>query len=240
MTANSGAIIADLFPPERRGKAYGYNAVGWSIGAVLGIVVGGVMVTYLSWRWIFWINVPIGAFGVALAFRVLHDTGPAGPAPPRPGGDGCSRPWPFRHPVGHHRLATSSFDTVTTSFLVGGIALVAAFAVIEHRRAEPMLNLFAPPSASVTPTLLASLFQGLANFCVLFLVIMYLQGPRGRPDPCLFAARTGVRGGQSSGRWRAGWRTWRPRLPLRPGFPCKWWRSWSTHGSRSAPAFGSW
>ena len=33
------------------------------------------MVTYLSWRWIFWINVPIGAFGVTLAFRVLRDSG---------------------------------------------------------------------------------------------------------------------------------------------------------------------
>ena len=74
------------------------------------------------------------------------------------------------------RLATSSFDTLTTSFLIGGAVLVAAFAVIEHRRAEPMLNLALLRVPSVTPTLLASLFQGLANFCVLFLVIMYLQG----------------------------------------------------------------
>jgi MFS family permease len=61
VTANSGAVIADLYPSERRGRAYGYNAVGWSLGAVLGIVVGGLIVTYVSWRWIFWINVPIGA-----------------------------------------------------------------------------------------------------------------------------------------------------------------------------------
>ena len=128
MTANSGAVIADLFPPERRGKAYGYNAVGWSIGAVLGIVVGGAMVTYLSWRWIFWINVPIGAFGVTLAFRVLKDTGQrtkhhldlVGMASLGLGLFGVL--WAIT------RLATSSFDTVTTSFLVGGVVLVAAFA----------------------------------------------------------------------------------------------------------------
>ena len=242
MTANSGAIIADLFPPERRGKAYGYNAVGWSIGAVLGIVVGGAMVTYLSWRWIFWINVPIGAFGVALAFRVLHDTGRrarhhldlVGMATLGLGLFGVL--WAIT------RLATSSFDTVTTSFLVGGIALVAAFAVIEHRRAEPMLNLSLLRVPSVTPTLLASLFQGLANFCVLFLVIMYLQGPvawpRSMPHCCSYR---GTWWAVPSARSRAGWRTVpAPSCPLRPGFPCKWWRSWSTHGSRSAPAFGSW
>jgi len=32
VTANSGAVIADLYPPQRRGRAYGYNAVGWSLG----------------------------------------------------------------------------------------------------------------------------------------------------------------------------------------------------------------
>ena len=48
VTANSGAVIADLYPPERRGRAYGYNSVGWSLGAVLGIVVGGLIVTYIS------------------------------------------------------------------------------------------------------------------------------------------------------------------------------------------------
>ena len=48
VTANSGAVIADLFPPHERGKAYGFNGIGWSAGAVLGIVLGGVIVTYLS------------------------------------------------------------------------------------------------------------------------------------------------------------------------------------------------
>ncbi|HMK98376.1 MAG TPA: MFS transporter [Acidimicrobiales bacterium] len=179
MTANSGAVIADLFPPEERGKAYGFNAVGWSIGAVLGIVVGGLMVTYVSWRWIFWINVPIGTFGVALAFRVLHDTSRrvahqldlVGMSSLGLGLYGIL--WAVT------RLATSSFDGRTAGFLGGGIAFVAIFAVIENRRAEPMLNLSLLRVPTVASTLFASLFQGLANFAVLFFVIMYLQGPRG-------------------------------------------------------------
>jgi len=75
VTANSGAVIADLFPPDKRGKAYGFNGMGYSLGAVLGIVIGGLIVTYVSWRWIFWINVPIGVVAVFVALRVLHDTG---------------------------------------------------------------------------------------------------------------------------------------------------------------------
>jgi MFS family permease len=56
---------------------------------------------------------------------------------------------------------------------------VAAFGFIEARQAEPMLPLSIFRIPTMTPSLLASLFQGLASFAVLFLVIMYLQGPRG-------------------------------------------------------------
>src|SRR6201996_6498926 len=73
--ANSGAVIADLYPRERRGRAYGFTSLGWTIGAVLGVVLGGAIVTYLSWRWIFWINVPTGVVAILVALRVLHDKG---------------------------------------------------------------------------------------------------------------------------------------------------------------------
>jgi len=179
MTANSGAIIADLFPPERRGKAYGYNSIGWSIGAVLGIVLGGLIVTYISWRWIFWINVPIGALGVILAFRALHDTGRRTKRQLDVWGMATLGLGLFGVLWAITRLATSPFDASTTGFLVGGIVLVVAFAFIERQRTEPMLDLSLLGAPTISPTLFAALFEGLANFAVLFLVIMYLQGPRG-------------------------------------------------------------
>ncbi|MGA8014762.1 MAG: MFS transporter, partial [Candidatus Dormiibacterota bacterium] len=179
VTSNSGAIIADLFPPHQRGKAYGYNGIGWSAGAVLGIVLGGAIVTYLSWRWIFWINVPIGLAATLLAIRVLHDTGPRRrhhldvPGMVTLGLGLFGVLWAVTE------LATSSLDAEILGYLVGGLVLVAAFAIIEWRQAEPMLQLSLLRIPSMTPSLLASFFQGLANFAVLFLVIMYLQGARG-------------------------------------------------------------
>ena len=179
ITANSGAVIADLFPPERRGRAYGYNAVGWSLGAVLGIVVGGLIVNYMSWRWIFWINVPIGGVALLLAIRVLHERG-----------ERSSRRFDVIGMVtlglglfgvlwAMTKLATTSIDASLVAYLVGGLVFLVVFVFVESRQREPMLDLALLKIPTMMPSLLASLFQGLANFATLFLVIMYLQGSRG-------------------------------------------------------------
>ncbi len=179
VTANSGAVIADLFPPHLRGRAYGFNGIGWSAGAVLGIVLGGAIVTYISWRFIFWINVPIGGLAIALALRVLHDPGRRRRHRldlPGMAGLGLGL---FGVLWAVTSLATSPVDPALVGYLVGGIACLALFALIEWRREEPMLQLSLLRVPTMTPSLLAALFQGLANFAVLFLLIMYLQGPRG-------------------------------------------------------------
>ena len=73
MAANSGAIVADIFPPESRGKAFGYTTLGWSAGATVGIVLGGIITTLVGWRYIFFLNVPIGIVAVPLGIRTLRD-----------------------------------------------------------------------------------------------------------------------------------------------------------------------
>jgi len=178
VTANSGAIIADLYPPERRGRAYGYNALGWSVGAVLGIVLGGLIVTYVSWRWIFWINVPIGIGAVLLATRVLSDRGERARRSLDPAGMAALGLGLFGILWAMTKLATASLDATTIGYLVGGVFFLGVFVVVELRHPAPMLNLSLLRIPTLTPSLLASLFQGLANYATLFLVIMYLQGPR--------------------------------------------------------------
>ena len=75
MQATSGAIIADYFPREKRGRAYGFNSLGYTSGAMLGIVLGGVITTFVSWQYIFFINIPIGIIAVAVGLKYLKDTG---------------------------------------------------------------------------------------------------------------------------------------------------------------------
>ena len=179
ISANSGAIIADLFPKEKRGRAYGYNAIGWSLGAVLGIVVGGAIVTYFSWRWIFWINVPIGIAALVLAYRVLpsnntrekHHIDLVGMLTLGLGLFGIL--WAMT------KLATSVLDASLIAYAVSGVVLLVVFVFIESHQAEPMIHLDLFRVPTMTPSLLAAMFQALGNYAVLFLVIMYLQGPRG-------------------------------------------------------------
>jgi MFS family permease len=177
--ANSGAVIADRYPRERRGRAYGYTSVGWTMGAVIGIVLGGLIVTYISWRWVFWINVPVGVAALALALRVLHDRAERKRRRLDLPGMVCLGLGLFGVLWAMTRLATTALDATVTGYLIGGVALIVAFGFIERRQAEPMLPLSIFRVPTMTASLLASLFQGLAAFAVLFLVIMYLQGPRG-------------------------------------------------------------
>ncbi|HVC14651.1 MAG TPA: MFS transporter [Acidimicrobiales bacterium] len=178
ISANSGAVIADTFPRAKRGRAYGFTAAGWSVGAILGILLGGVIVTYVDWRWVFWINVPTGLVAVALALRALHDKGERRRERlDLPGivlfGTGL-----FGVLWAMTKLATTSFSSSVVALLAGGVALLGVFLLVERRRSAPMLNLSLFTTPTLTPALLASLFQAMANFAVLFLVIMYLQGVR--------------------------------------------------------------
>ena len=101
--ANSGAVIADLYPREQRGRAYGFTSLGWTIGAVLGVVLGGLIVTYVSWRWIFWINVPTGVARDRGRAAGAARQGGADQAAARPARHGDARPRPVRRAVGDHQ-----------------------------------------------------------------------------------------------------------------------------------------
>lgn len=70
---NSTAIVADAFPRKQLGLALGINSIVIALGMVLGPVLGGLLVTLLNWRWVFWFNVPVGIIGTLWAARQLHD-----------------------------------------------------------------------------------------------------------------------------------------------------------------------
>ena len=178
VSANSGAVIADTFPVERRGRAYGFTAVGWNIGAITGIILGGVIVTYISWRWIFWINVPIGIGALLLAQRALHDRAERRSRRLDIGGMVLLGLGLSGVLLAMTRLATNSMDGSIVALLCGGGALLIVFGFYEHWNPEPMIQLSIFRIPTMSASLGASIFQSLGNFAVLFLVLMYLQGVR--------------------------------------------------------------
>lgn len=178
ISSNSGAVIADTFEESERGKAYGFTGIGWSIGAVLGILIGGAFVTFLNWRYIFFINLPIGAIATAVGYLKLRERSPK-----------IKRTLDLKGmcflAVGL-LLALYALTEITgfgflleyTVLLTIGLLVMGAFVLWERRTSDPLI----PPSVLrervFTSSILASFFQSLASFAVLFLVIMYLQGPR--------------------------------------------------------------
>jgi EmrB/QacA subfamily drug resistance transporter len=58
-------IVADLYPARERGKVQGYLASVWAVAAVVGPVVGGLIIRSVAWSWIFWINIPVGIAAAA-------------------------------------------------------------------------------------------------------------------------------------------------------------------------------
>jgi EmrB/QacA subfamily drug resistance transporter len=71
--SNSTAILTDAFPREGRGFALGINQVAGLTGSVGGLLLGGLITATLGWRWIFFVNVPVGTFGALWTFTALRE-----------------------------------------------------------------------------------------------------------------------------------------------------------------------
>ncbi|HYB06974.1 MAG TPA: MFS transporter, partial [Nitrososphaerales archaeon] len=179
ISSNSGAIIADTFPENKRGRAFGFTGFGWSAGAILGILVGGAFVTFLNWRYIFFINIPIGAVATVAGYLMLHEGSPRVKSRVDIVGMvllGASLYLLLTFLTG---ITGSGLSSVFEIEFVASMLLLLGFAVWERSYFAPLLDLSLLRQRVLAASILASFFQSLASFAVLFLVIMYLQGPRG-------------------------------------------------------------
>src|SRR6187200_2642892 len=66
------AILADIIPPRRRGRYMGLMGAVFAVSSVAGPLLGGFLVDNLSWRWVFYVNMPIGALALVIVTTRLH------------------------------------------------------------------------------------------------------------------------------------------------------------------------
>jgi EmrB/QacA subfamily drug resistance transporter len=146
LTPQAMVIIQAVFPRERMGAAFGVFSSMVGLAAVSGPTLGGVLTTYLSWRWVFYVNLPIAAAGIVLAYRFVPDvrTGRR----PRLDLVGALLATTGLSAVVYGVIEGQRYDwgTVRYGITIGeiigaGIAVLAAFVAWERRHREPLLPL---------------------------------------------------------------------------------------------------
>ncbi len=181
MLVNSIAILTEVFPPDERGRALGINAVTWAAGGVLGPVLGGLILEASSWRWIFFINVPIGLIGALWGYLALHEVST------RNKGERFD-------PQGAASFSLSLLclllaltlgiqlqwtDPRIVALFVAFLVFLVLFYWWERRAPYPVLDLSLFNNRVYNFSVAAAMLQALGLFAVNFLIIFYLQGVLG-------------------------------------------------------------
>jgi EmrB/QacA subfamily drug resistance transporter len=172
-------ILSAAVPPERRGVALGaWGGVG-GLAVALGPLVGGAVVSGISWHWIFWLNVPIGVVLVPLALLRLDESyGPASKLDLP--GVGLASAGLFGIVWGLVRansLGWSSPEIVGA--LTVGAALVALFVLWELRTEQPMLPMRFFRDRTFALANVSSLFMFFGMFGSIFLLAQFFQTVQG-------------------------------------------------------------
>ncbi len=183
LMANTMAISGDLFPPRERGKYIGLFASVFGVSAIIGPTLGGFLTDELSWRWVFWINLPLGIFAVTVI--------------------GLKMPWlrpaPRKVQIDYIGVATliwalvpglialslvGSGDSwgdprVLLLFLASALGL-PAFLLAERRARDPILplELFRNRTFAIVALVFFGLGAGL--FGVTFFIPLFVQGVIGK------------------------------------------------------------
>jgi MFS family permease len=180
--ANSSAILTDAFPVHQRGLALGVNSIAAIAGSFLGLLLGGVLAP-ISWRLVFLVSVPIGLVATVWAYHSLRELGVRKAARIDWWGNltfavglvGVMIGITYGiQPYGGHTMGWTS-PLVLTS-LIGGLAVLVAFCLIELRVAEPMFRLELFKLRAFTGGNVAALLAAMGRGGLQFILIIWLQG----------------------------------------------------------------
>lgn len=176
MLALGPAIVTEAFPSSERGKALGIIGTSVSVGIVVGPSLGGIIIEQLSWHWIFFVNLPVGAIGTWMALRFVPDF--------RPTGKQKFDYW------GAATLCISLLGLllaltlgqqlgfgapVILALFAGWVIFLAAFIIIEYQARHPMIDLRLFRNVLFSVNLVTGFITFVAIAGVLILIPFYLE-----------------------------------------------------------------
>ena len=185
LTPQTLAILTTIFPPERRGAAFGIWGGVAGLATLAGPTLGGAIITYINWQWIFFINVPVGTLALIATFLVIPDLRPGR----RHGWDILGIVMATAGLFGivfglieGARYNWGQIDSlnITIPDLIGiGVALIVMFVIWERYQREPLmpLSLFKDRNFAVANWISAAISFGMLSMFLPFTI--YLQSARG-------------------------------------------------------------
>jgi MFS family permease len=173
------AAVGDLVSPRERGRYQGYIAIAFALATVVGPLIGGVLVEHASWRWVFYVNLPVGAVALAGLYFKL-------PAP-----EPAHQPAKQLDLAGAGLLAGSTIalmlaciwggdryawgSATIIALIAGGVALAVALVDRERRVADPIVPLNLLRMRPVAVSSVALFLTTAALFSITVFVPLYLQ-----------------------------------------------------------------
>lgn len=163
--------------PGERAKAFGaYGAVSGAGGAI-GVLAGGLLTQYVSWRWCLLVNVPIALLAAFAASRVVHESRAEGKTRYDLPGALLSTAGLVSLVYGFTKASADGWgSSVTLTFLAIAVVLLTVFVVVESRSSHPLLPLRVVAERNRGGSYLASFLTGAGLFAMFVFLSYYMQG----------------------------------------------------------------
>jgi len=179
--ANSAAIITDAFPSGELGTALGINMIAFRAGAMGGLTISGIILAFLAWPFLFYVNVPIGIFGTLWAMRRLKDARRPVKATPMD--------WPgfvtFTFFISALLLALTYAAYglgdfwFSASLLLASLISLGLFVRVERFKEHPLLDLRLLRIREFTGGIITQLLNSIAWSAFMLVISLYLQLAQG-------------------------------------------------------------
>lgn len=174
------SMVWRAFPPEERSKAAGIMVVPAAAAPASGPVIGGLLLKYATWHWIFLVNVPIGIAALLITFMYLRNEKQESPGRFDPAGFVLAGTGLAAVVYALAEAGNNGFtDARVLGFGIGGLAALAAFVFVELRTEQPMLDVRILTNPLFRACNLAWIVTMFGGTSMIFLLTLELQAARG-------------------------------------------------------------